>query len=102
VSEIVRRDNYNPAIAGTRVDRPTMKALVALRGAALIGEAEELVVAKGRDLAQEGMLAAANLDQLGTALSRDKPALELELRGWEQAFGLGGKETLLRYMTRPL
>jgi hypothetical protein len=98
---------------GVAVSRSTGRELARIRGEQLAAQAmvhaRESVVAyeaycrieNGYELANQAVHNATQLSREVTQATRDKPGLEMELRGLEQDVALAARSIVYRYMTRP-
>jgi hypothetical protein len=109
MNEIVRRTDYGSQ-SPVRIDRSTMKAMEALRGVALVREAQEYVAARtyeqrldgAEELAGRAVHHLTRLHQQITDVSRDDPGLEMQLRQIQQVVATQSGNIMYRYMSRPL
>ena len=110
MSEIIRRSDLTSNGQVVRVDRTTSKALAVVRADGLVREADELVAARlaqlridaAHQLGTRTVFELKGLHALITELSRDNPALEMELRGISGIVAAGSQQVLANYLMRPL
>ncbi len=110
MSEIVRRSQLSASNQIARVDRTTGKALEAIRNDGLLHEADEFVAARlaqlridaANQLATRAVFEIKGLHSLVTELTRDNPALEMELRSFAGIVSIGSQQVIANYLMRPL
>lgn len=110
MNEIVRRSQLSATNQIARIDRATSKSLASIRNDGLLQEADEFVAAHmaqlridaANRLATRAVFELKGLHTLVTELTRDNPALEMELRGFASIVSIGSQQVIADYLTRPL
>lgn len=94
-SELVRRPSIAAALEQSRVNRGVSVALAIQDGSAAIAENR---IANGHRLARHAALDQAMLHEFITAVSHEKPQLEMELRQLQHIVGMGAANIIFDYL----
>jgi hypothetical protein len=97
--ELPARRSSARELAGIRDRLLAAQAMVHARESVVAYEAY-CRIENGYELASHTVRSAAQLSWEVTQATRDKPALEMELRGLEQDVALAARSIVFRYMTR--
>ena len=105
MSNIVPRAAYG-AQPPVKIDRPTLKAMEAIRSAGIIRQSQAYVAAReaedrietATDMAKLTARRVTSLNQEVTELTRDNPGLEMTLRPLEAMVVAGSADVIYRFL----